>query len=52
MMFRVVMKAGSVSSEMYSNLSYKEAVEQELDRAGVHINYRGRGFTAYARLRK
>lgn len=28
------------------------AVEQELDRAGVHINYRGRGFTAYARLRK
>lgn len=28
------------------------AVEQELDRAGVHINYRGRGYTAYARLRK
>ncbi len=28
------------------------AVEQELDRAGIHINYRGRGYTAYARLRK
>lgn len=28
------------------------AVEQELDRAGVHINYSGRGYTAYARLRK
>lgn len=28
------------------------ALEQELDRAGVHINYRGRGYTAYARLRK
>lgn len=27
MMFSVVMKAGSVSSEMYSNLSYEEAVE-------------------------
>lgn len=26
-MFRVVMKAGSVSSEMYSNLFYEEAVE-------------------------
>lgn len=28
------------------------AVEQELDHVGVHINYRGRGYTAYARLRK
>lgn len=28
------------------------AVERELDRAGVRINYSGRGYTAYARLRK
>lgn len=28
------------------------AVEQELDHAGVHINYSGRSYTAYARLRK
>lgn len=28
------------------------AVEQELDKAGVHINYSGRGYSAYARIRR
>ena len=28
------------------------AVEQEIDKAGVHINYSGRGYSAYARIRR
>lgn len=27
-------------------------VEMELEKADVHINYRGRGYTAYARIRR
>lgn len=28
------------------------AVEQEIDKAGVHINYSRRGYSAYARIRR
>jgi len=27
-------------------------VEMEIEKVGVHINYRGRGYTAYARIRR
>lgn len=28
------------------------AVEQEIDKVGVHISYNGRGYSAYARIRR